>query len=57
MGALRLLNVVKKQPASPKRATKGLMYVDMNINGQQARALVDTGATHNFISEEKANGG
>jgi len=33
------------------------MYVDMNINGQQARALVDTGTTHNLISEEKANGG
>lgn len=54
MGALRLLNAVKKQPASPKRATKGLMYVDVSINGQQARALVDTGATHNFISEGEA---
>ncbi|KAK3023550.1 hypothetical protein RJ639_044635 [Escallonia herrerae] len=29
---------------------KGLMYVDINVNGKVIRAMVDTGATHNYIS-------
>ncbi|KAK3041025.1 hypothetical protein RJ639_026737 [Escallonia herrerae] len=29
---------------------KGLMYVDIKVNGNAIRAMVDTGATHNYIS-------
>ncbi|KAK3020048.1 hypothetical protein RJ639_003361 [Escallonia herrerae] len=29
---------------------KGLMYVDIKVNGTAIRAMVDTGATHNYIS-------
>ncbi|KAK3000366.1 hypothetical protein RJ639_020519 [Escallonia herrerae] len=29
---------------------KGLMYVDIKVNGKAIRAMVDTGATHNYIS-------
>ncbi|KAK2997591.1 hypothetical protein RJ639_025930 [Escallonia herrerae] len=28
---------------------KGLMYVDIKVNGKAIRAMVDTGATHNYI--------
>ncbi|KAK3014831.1 hypothetical protein RJ639_008307 [Escallonia herrerae] len=29
---------------------KGLMYVDIKVNGKAIMAMVDTGATHNYIS-------
>ncbi|KAK3022596.1 hypothetical protein RJ639_046201 [Escallonia herrerae] len=29
---------------------KGLMYVDIKVNGKAIRAMVDIGATHNYIS-------
>ncbi|KAK3035650.1 hypothetical protein RJ639_033178 [Escallonia herrerae] len=29
---------------------KGLMYADIKVNGKAIRAMVDTGATHNYIS-------
>ncbi|KAK3012846.1 hypothetical protein RJ639_010346 [Escallonia herrerae] len=29
---------------------KGLMYVDIKVNGKAIRAMMDTGATHNYIS-------
>ncbi|XP_068663055.1 uncharacterized protein [Aristolochia californica] len=58
MGALSLLNVVRsKEPkASVKEArpNRNLLYLDVIINGFQVKAMVDTGATHNFVSEEEA---
>lgn len=30
------------------------MYVDVVVNGREARAMVDTGATHNFVNEAEA---
>ena len=40
-----------QQPALIK---KGLMYVRAKINGQSVRALLDMGATHNFVSVDEA---
>ncbi|OMP08896.1 hypothetical protein COLO4_06016, partial [Corchorus olitorius] len=34
-----------------KRRKKGLMFVDMEVAGQKVNALVDTGASHLFVSE------
>lgn len=39
-----------------RRAVKGipshsLLYVPLTLNGREAQAMVDTGATHNFIRE------
>ncbi|KAG8634265.1 hypothetical protein MANES_17G022547v8 [Manihot esculenta] len=50
VGALRFLGAMEKQRAS-KSSERGLMYVDLTINGKLARALVDTGATNNFIAD------
>ncbi|KAF2282496.1 hypothetical protein GH714_044019 [Hevea brasiliensis] len=50
MGALRILGALEKQ--KPTATTeRGLMYVDLLINGKNARALVDTGATDNFVAD------
>ncbi|RVW16210.1 Transposon Ty3-I Gag-Pol polyprotein [Vitis vinifera] len=39
-------------PKTPQ--SKGLMYVEALVNGKATKALVDTGATHNFVSEDEA---
>lgn len=55
---LRLLNAmvgVKKSSmkVEASMANKELMFMDIKLNGKQAHALMDTGATHNFISTSK----
>ncbi|KAK3008047.1 hypothetical protein RJ639_014396 [Escallonia herrerae] len=41
---------LKKKGNVPR---KGLMYVDIKVNGKAIRAMVDTGVTHNYISGTK----
>ncbi|KZV35807.1 hypothetical protein F511_09508 [Dorcoceras hygrometricum] len=53
MGSVQLLNALKAKPL-PTTPTKGLMYVEAKVNGQTTKAMVDTGATHNFITEREA---
>lgn len=31
----------------------GLMYIDLKVNGKPIRAMVDTGATHNYLSSSE----
>lgn len=44
----------KKKPARLERPVtpqkKGLMYVDVRINGKEICALVDIGATYNYLA-------
>ena len=51
-GNLQCLGALKSQLPTP--AKKWLMYVSTSINGHPVRALLDTGAMHNFISENEA---
>lgn len=44
---LQLLNSIRQE----SRSDTGLMFVDVKVNGQVVRAMVDTGATHNFLSD------
>ena len=30
--------------------SKGLLFVDLLVNGKPVRAMVDTGATHNYLA-------
>ncbi|ESQ29743.1 hypothetical protein EUTSA_v10024067mg, partial [Eutrema salsugineum] len=53
MGSLQLLNALRAVPAA-KTMSKGLMYVEAQINGKIARVMVDTGATHNFMATDEA---
>ena len=56
MGAVRLLNALKKHGSTGKKTQgKGLMFVDATIHGKVAKSvMIDTGATHNFVSELEA---
>ncbi|XP_042980003.1 uncharacterized protein LOC122310191 [Carya illinoinensis] len=53
LGCLQLLNSIK---ASTKPTTKdgSLMFVEVLINGKKSHAMVDSGASHNFIKKEEA---
>ncbi|KAF2294337.1 hypothetical protein GH714_009417 [Hevea brasiliensis] len=53
VGAILFLGALEKQKWKPS-IEKGLIYVDLWINGKAARALVDTGATDNFIANTTA---
>ena len=41
---LQLLNVL-----SARGTSKGLSYVQVEINGNKAKVMLNTGATHNFV--------
>ncbi|KAI4305209.1 hypothetical protein L6164_028590 [Bauhinia variegata] len=51
LSSLRLLNTIKAKPSSK---SEGLMYVNAKLNGKPVSVMVDTGATHNFITPEEA---
>uniref|UniRef100_A0A803MT69 Uncharacterized protein n=1 Tax=Chenopodium quinoa TaxID=63459 RepID=A0A803MT69_CHEQI len=65
MGSLRLFSSVRATPKA-KESTKvvkvstlprpkgSLMFVDTLVNGRASKALVDCGASHNFITEKEA---
>ena len=52
MGSLKRLGALKRQ--QPALVKKWLMYVSVKVNGQSVRALLDRGATHNFVSVDEA---
>ena len=54
MGLMQLLNALKVKQAKEQPQSKGLMYVEAKVNGMSTKAMIDTGATHNFVSEEEA---
>ncbi|GFS32651.1 glycosyl hydrolase family 47 protein [Actinidia rufa] len=54
MGSLRLLNAIKAKIDVAKATKKGHMYVEVKVRGFNTRALVDTGASHNFIEVKEA---
>ncbi|XP_070013663.1 uncharacterized protein [Nicotiana sylvestris] len=52
LGMIGLYGAVTKQAIQPTK--NGNQYVDLTINNKPARAMVDTGATHNFVTEAAA---
>ncbi|GJY53362.1 putative retrotransposon gag domain, aspartic peptidase domain protein, partial [Tanacetum coccineum] len=54
MGSMRILNAIKEKTEVPKVVGKGLQYVEATINGVKVRALVDSGATYNFVADDEA---
>ncbi|CAM8925756.1 unnamed protein product [Rhodiola kirilowii] len=51
MGSMRLLDAIY---STPKVQDRGLLFVDMVLKGQHTLAMLDTGATLNFLSIEEA---
>ena len=45
MNPLQLLNAIQAQPNH-----KGLIYIEVELSDQKVVALVDSGATHNFVA-------
>ncbi|GJU37022.1 putative retrotransposon gag domain, aspartic peptidase domain protein [Tanacetum coccineum] len=54
MGSIRILNAIKAKTEVPKVIGKGLQYVEATINDVKVHALVDSGATHNFVADDEA---
>ncbi|GKC67303.1 putative retrotransposon gag domain, aspartic peptidase domain protein, partial [Tanacetum coccineum] len=54
MGSIRILNAIKVKTEVPKVVGKGLQYMEATINGVKVCALVDSGATHNFVADDEA---
>ena len=54
MGSMQLLNALKVKTTKEQPQSKGLMYVQAEVNGMSTKAMIDTGATHNFVLEEEA---
>ncbi|KAK9723715.1 hypothetical protein RND81_05G020200 [Saponaria officinalis] len=50
VSSLRRLGSMVKISDSEKEKSSGQLYVDMMVNGRQTRALIDTGATHNYVA-------
>ncbi|KAL0448457.1 UNVERIFIED_CONTAM: hypothetical protein Slati_1402100 [Sesamum latifolium] len=42
------------QPPNPQK--KGLIFVDVKIHGKPIRAMIDTGATHNYLVSVEVEG-
>ncbi|KAF3778942.1 hypothetical protein EJ110_NYTH42526 [Nymphaea thermarum] len=55
IGGLQLLNALTEEKEEKVTATPSteLMHIEVLVNGRPTIAMVDTGATHNFISEEE----
>ncbi|KAL6269883.1 hypothetical protein ACE6H2_026794 [Prunus campanulata] len=54
MGAIHRFNALQAKVAQPKVQAKGVMFVDAMVDGKTTRCLVDTGASHNFMSVQEA---
>ena len=55
MGSLRYLGALGRRENNPSKTfEKGLLYVELTISGKQVQALLDTGATDNFLSNTLA---
>ncbi|KAK2986197.1 hypothetical protein RJ640_012455 [Escallonia rubra] len=61
IGSIQVLNALQKKnvpqvPTGEGQASKseGLLYMEAKLNGKPAHVLMDTGATHNFITMEEA---
>ena len=53
VGSLQLLNTLEANPMPKTPQSKELMYVEALVNKKGTKALVDTGATHNFVSKDE----
>lgn len=54
MSPLQLLGALQTQKAKTP-TPRGLMYVSVVVNGQEVLAMVDTGATNNFVAEREVD--
>lgn len=49
IGALQLVAIKEVKANLPKEVRKGQLFMDLKHGRREVRALVDTGASHNFL--------
>lgn len=54
MGSLQLLSAIQAKREPPKKEKKGRLFLEAKIGGQPVKALVDTGASNNFLQHLEA---
>ncbi|XP_021837969.1 DNA damage-inducible protein 1-like [Spinacia oleracea] len=54
LSSVYMMYAMGKEAPKTREESTNMMYVDLVINGRNARAMVDTGASHNFVTEEEA---
>ena len=54
IGMMQVLNVVLEMMVSAEPDYSELSYVSIGLNGHQISALIDSGATHNFVNDDVA---
>ena len=54
VGSLQLISAIKAKGEVPKSGEKGRLFVKAKIRGRTVKALVDTGASNNFLREDEA---
>lgn len=53
-GAIRMMYAMGMNAPKGKECAANMMFVDLTVNGRKTRALIDTGASHNFVNESEA---
>lgn len=53
MGSLQIFNALNSYPVG-KPTSKGLLYVEAQINDKLTQVVVDTRSNHNFMAEDEA---
>ena len=54
MSSVYMMYAMGKEGPKTREESTNMMYVDLVVNGRNARAMVDTGASHNFVTETEA---
>ncbi|XP_074314106.1 uncharacterized protein LOC141649311 [Silene latifolia] len=54
MGALHMMCSMGKGAERSETKSTELMYVEISVNGKAIRAMIDTGASHNFVTPDEA---
>lgn len=55
IGYLQLLDAIKAKVEVLKMERNGRLFVEAKVKGHTVKALLDTGATHNFLEVKEAN--
>ncbi|XP_021854582.2 DNA damage-inducible protein 1-like [Spinacia oleracea] len=54
MSSVCMMFAMGKEAPKTREESTNMMYVDLVVNGRNARAMVDTDASYNFVSEKEA---
>ncbi|KAG9458216.1 hypothetical protein H6P81_002724 [Aristolochia fimbriata] len=56
MGSLKMVAALQGNEGSTRRSRREIFYIALSVRGKEAKAMIDSGATHNFLSVCEAIG-